>query len=490
MRRSVEAPEPRSARQKITDWALSLFGGALLLGMLVGALHDVSRAWDSWSYHVPFAARLGGLAAPSAFELSGINQARFSGFPLLGECVQALLWRLSGTPVAANLLAFSSLPLFAAFLKKRFDVPLHLTTLGLLAVPLIQIHATSCYVDLPANVAVAALVLSVIEAYAENGLPSARGVGAALAFAAIASNMKFVLQPIVFVAVAMLGLIPAARLMAAGTADERARALGRLAMIIVASPLIFATALKNVIVHQNPVYPERLSVLGWVLPGLEQPYSSTPVWLQHSPEPLRFFASVFELGLQPLASHARWTVDQWSPPWRDDYRMGGFFGIYVAFELCSLALRCVRVRSRATRTAGLGFALLTGVICVLPQAHELRYYWCWMIELVSVNRWLAGRVGAGAPGPRTLGVVSALCLGAVLFSTRFTYVYPSGITLSQWIAREVNARAFSTIAEGERVCVRSAQVALLWAAPFHPPHHYRVKQAETPEDCLGYRPID
>jgi hypothetical protein len=486
---SAQARELRWLR-RFTDWALLLFASVLTVGILAGALHDVSRAWDTWYYHLPFAARLGGMPDAGSFELSDINQARFAGFPLLGECIQALLWRLAGSPVAANLLAFSSLPLFALFLRKHFGVPLHLTTLGLLAVPLIQIHATSCYVDLPANTAAAALVLSVIAAYAERDAPSTRSLLGALGCAAIASNMKFLLEPIVLVALALLALrvlLPFAR---AGDANARNRAWRRVGLIALVLPVVFATPLKNVILHHNPAYPERMSVFGAMLPGLEQPYSSTPIWLDHVPEPLRFFASVFEFGLQPLASHARWSVDQWSPPTRADYRMGGFFGVYVAFQLCLLVLRVIRERARPVRSAALGFALLTCVVCVLPQAHELRYYLCWMIVLVSLNCWLAVRQGALAPYPRALGVASALALCAVLYATRFGYVYPSGVTLVKLIALEVDAKALSTIAEGESVCVQRLPFALLWAAPFHPPRHYRLKQAETPADCRGYRPID
>ncbi|HEX3776760.1 MAG TPA: hypothetical protein VHV51_19950 [Polyangiaceae bacterium] len=474
----------------ITDWTWMLLASALGLGILAGALHDVSRAWDTWYYHLPFAAELGGLPNGGSFELSAINQARFAGFPLLGECIQALLWRAFGSPVAANLLAFSSLPLFALFLRKRFGVPLHLTVLGLLAVPLIQIHATSCYVDLPANAALAALVLSVIAAYAEPEAPSLRSLLAALGCAAIASNMKFLLEPIVLVAIALLAVRVAQPLLRTHETSERKRALRGLGSIALSLIVVFATPLKNLILHHNPAYPERMSVFGWTLPGMEQPYSSTPIWLAHAPEPVRFFASVFELGLQPLASHARWSIDQWSPPSRADYRMGGFFGAYVAFELCVLGVRVARERVRAVRAAALGFALLTCVTCVMPQAHELRYYLGWMIVLVSLNRWLAVREGALAPYPRALGAASTLALCAVLYSTRLTYVYPSGVTLAELLTHEIDPKVLSSIAEGERVCVRRMPFALLWAAPFHPPRSYRVKQAESAADCRGYRAID
>lgn len=483
---------PASTRSafRIIDWALSAFAAVLLLGILGGALHDVSRAWDSWYYHLPFAALLGGVADRSSFELSHINQARFSGFPLLGEAVQALLWRLSGTPVAANLLAFSSVPLFALFLWRRFRVPFYLSVLGLLAVPLIQMHATSCYVDLPANTAAAALILSVMDACAERGVPSAKRIGFAVLCAAITSNMKFLLEPIVAVALGALTLKVALSARESAPRADRRNAIRSLVGILAAGPLVFATVLKNSILHHNPVFPERLSVLGWSFPGLEQPYQSEPRWLLHAPEPVRFLASIFELHLMPLGSHARWSIDQWSPPERDDYRMGGFFGAYVAFQLCLLLFFGIRVRSRPTRAAAFGFLLLTAVTCVLPQAHELRYYLCWVIVLIALNCWLSVQTNTAAPQPRALGLASAAFLCLVLFSTRLTYVYPVGVTLQELIDQQVDSNVLSRIARDERVCVRRLPFALLWAAPFHPGKHYVLKQAETPEDCLGYRPLD
>jgi len=475
---------------EIIDWAFGAFAAALLLGMLAGALHDVSRAWDTWYYHLPFAARLGGIADRTSFELSNINRARFAGFPLLAEAIQAALWRLAGTPVAANLLAFSSVPLFAVFLRRRFRVPLHVSILGLLAVPLVQIHATSCYVDLPANTALGVVVLSVFAAYADSSAPTVAELNLSLFFAAVASNMKFLLEPIVCLSIVMLALRVVFELRGAPSDIERGAALRKLARIAVAAPFVFGTALKNVIVHHNPAFPERMQLLGVTLPGLEQPYHSSPVWLKQSSEPVRFFVSIFELHLPPLLSHARWSIDQWSPPWRDEYRMGGFFGAYVAFELCVLGFHCLRTRSRATRVAAVGFGLFTLVTCFMPQAHELRYYLGWMIVLVALNRWLSSQPGSEKLGTRALAAASTGFLCAVLFSTRCGYVYPSGITLRQLIAQETNAKALSTVAEGESVCVQRLPFALLWAAPFHPGHHYRLKQAEASDDCIGYRPLD
>ena len=87
--------------------ALSLLAWSLLASMLVEALHDVSMAWDVWSYPLPFAARIAGIVPATQFAYDPLNQARFEGFPLLAETIQGLLWRITGRAESANLVAMS-----------------------------------------------------------------------------------------------------------------------------------------------------------------------------------------------------------------------------------------------------------------------------------------------------------------------------------------------------------------------------------------------
>ncbi len=114
-------------------WVLRLLALALLVSVLRAALHDFCQAWDSPYYHLPFAARFGGVLGPDDYVFSPDNEARFAGFPLLGERIQGLLYRLSGRPEAANLLAFASVPALALYLRARFRVPASVAVLGLLS---------------------------------------------------------------------------------------------------------------------------------------------------------------------------------------------------------------------------------------------------------------------------------------------------------------------------------------------------------------------
>jgi hypothetical protein len=439
--------------------------------MLVEALHDVSQAWDVWYYHLPFAARIAGIVPAKEFVYDPMNQARFDGFPLLGEAIQGLLWKITGRAESANLVAFSAVPLFAWFVKRRLGVPMYATILALLAVPLVQIHATSCYVDLPANAAASALVLLAVVAWTEEAPPSDRTLIVACLCAALAANTKALMHPIVAVAL--------------GALAWRVKNRTRLAALALALPIIFLTPLKNLALHHNPYYPVDFHFFGLHMPGPDEPYSSSPVWLEHAPRPVRFFCSVLEIGVRPMTDTRRWTVDEWTPPDAPGYRMGGFFGAYVAVNLAIFVWRAVRDRKeRVVRVATVAFAMLTAVVSMLPQSHELRYYMCWMIVLVVLNLWLFGRSApAVAPQRMALGAVAALA--AVLFVTRGAYAYPSGESFAELVRAEVDPHALRKVRDGEHVCVHRAPWNFLWASRFHAPRDYAVTEAVEPADCGG-----
>ena len=461
----------------IVDRSLTVLAWALMLSMLAAALHDVSMAWDVWYYHLPFAARIWGIVPAHDFAYDPMNQARFDGFPLLGEAMQGLLWRITGRPESANLVALASVPLFAWFMKKRFSVPMPHTMLALLAVPLVQIHATCCYVDLPANVAASVLVMLAIAAHATRDRPRNGELALALVVAAIAANTKALLHPIVLAALVAIG---------ARVPRWRTRAILALAL-----PVVFFTPLKNLIVHHNPYYPVAMSVFGHALPGPDDPYSSSPAWLEHAPRPLRFVCSIFEIGSRPIGDSKRWTVDQWTPPDERGYRMGGFFGAYVALLLAMFAWRVARGwRDRAVRAAAIGFGALTAIVSVLPQSHELRYYMCFVIVLAAIDVWLATRSSANeAPRAPWTAIACSAALVVVLVATRGAYAYPSGESFADLVRAEVDARAISSVRDGAHVCVRHAPWNFLWAARFHAPKSYTVTEAVTPDECAGAPPL-
>ncbi|MDB4945660.1 MAG: hypothetical protein JWP97_5194 [Labilithrix sp.] len=461
---------------KIADRGLLVLVALLGVSLTAAAWHDVSKAWDVWYYHLPFAARLVGLVDASSYAFGRANQARFDGFPVLGELLQGLCWRITGRPECASFVSLASLPLLAFLLRRLFDVPIHLTVLALLAVPLVQIHATAAYVDLPANAWVTMLILIVFRHVVDRRAPSLRTMVLAAALAAATANTKFQLVPVVVVA--SLGLVVVA------LRGEPGRAM-RAVVIALAVPIVFATPLVNLVRRGNPVWPIELRVLGHAFPHTEGAYASTPAWLARVPGPARWAASVLELRLPPIAGHARWSIDQWTPPSGPAYRLGGFFGAWVVANLLAVGLALFFLRTRESKVAACFIAAFSVVASVMPQAHELRYYLFWMLLLVSMALVLWSR-----RRPLAVGLAALSAFLVVTWSTGFGYVYPSGDSFATLVKDHAPGSALERVAPGERVCVMREPWSFLYAPRFHPGHSYAVQEAEDPTECEGARPLE
>lgn len=466
----------RDRVEEAFDIALRGLACALLGSLAVAAWHDVSKAWDVWYYHLPFAGRLVGLVDSSSFAFGRANQARYDGFPLFGELLQGIVWRLTGRPECASFVALAALPGLAWFLKRTFAVPPHLTVIALVAIPLVQIHATACYVDLPANACVTMLALLAYRQLVSRKPPSLRVMFGASALAIAAANTKFQLVPVVLAAGAVLIATALRR-------DAKQRA--RLLVVALALPLVLATPLKNVVRHGNPVWPVEIHLLGTSLPHAEGAYASSPVWLANVPRPVRWGVSVLELGLRPIAEHHRWTVDQWTPPSEPGYRMGGFFGAYVIVNVVALLFATFVRRTREAKVAAWFAGGATLVASLLPQSHELRYYLFWMLLLVALNLVVWSRERRALTG-----LVALAAFAIVAWSTDGTYLYASGDSFATFLAAKVDRAAFERVGPGERVCVNRQPWTFLYAPRFHPERSYSVQEAEEPDECTGARPLD
>jgi hypothetical protein len=470
------------------DWLLRAEALALVGLVLATALHNVSLATDVWYYHMPLATRIAGIVKPSSFRFAPMLEEFYATFPLLGELIQGVLWRVFGRAEAANLFSFSSLPLFAWFLRRQFAVPLHLSVLALLAVPLIHIHASSALIDLPTGCLGAALLLITVQAFISKTAPSLRRLLWVAALSAFAVNTKAFVHPLSALCIASLGL---RAIVLSKTVPEAERLRYRLALVggALLLPLVFFTPLRNAIVYGNPYFPFQLKLLGHQLPGSWPEFAPAPVYLEHTARPLRFATSLFELRNLPYSDPMRWQAAQFTPAKHEAYLMGGFFGLYVAFHLALLLFRVLSDRSRELRTAAVAFALLTALTSVLPQSHELRYYMYWIISLISINLWFACKPDAKLIGPRLMGLTSTLALAVVITVTRGVYTLPTGKTFQELVQEQVRARALAGVRNGETVCVMRYPYNLLWAAEFHPGRDYVVQEAYAPSGCQGFRRV-
>jgi len=455
----------------IRERAIALLAIALGLSLTYATWHDVSQGYDVWYYHLPFAARLVGLIDPGTYAFSAENLRRFEGFPLFAELLQGLVWRVTGRVEATSFVSLGALFALVFALVRVFRVSA-IALFAFLAIPLVHIHATSGYVDLVSNVFATALLLVLFRALAQREPPSERLLVVGALTAAGAANAKFQLVPIVLAASLALVVLVL----------RRGPSRRQLAILALAGPLVMATPLKNLARHGNPVWPVELQVIGHTFPSVEAAYEFAPVHLRRSPRPVRFVRSVLEIDNAPIASHRRWSLDQWAPPDDPACRMGGFFGAYVVAQLGLLAV-AVRRRTREALAAAGVFAGATVVAAFVPQSHELRYYLFWMLSLVALNLvlWRRSLLHAG---------VSLAAFAVVAWSTEGHYLYASGHSFASYLASRVDRAVLEGAAPGERLCIGRPPFTFLYAPLFHPEKRYAVQERAEEADCRGARAIE
>jgi hypothetical protein len=454
----------------VIERAWRVLAALLATSLVVAAWHDVSQGYDAWYYHLPFAARLTGLEHAGAFVFSAENQRRFDGFPLFAELLQGLVWRLTGHVEATSFVSLGALFGLVLVLRRLYGVAASIALFAFMAIPLVHIHATSGYVDLFANACVTVLLLFLHHVLASVVPPSPKLLGVAALAAAAAANTKFQLVPVVVVASVALVVVTIRR-----GIDRR-----QIAIVGLAIPLVFATPIKNVVRHGNPVWPVELRLAGHTLPSAEAAYAFTPAHLRDAPRPVRFARSVLEIDNGPITE--RWSLDQWAPPSSPACRMGGFFGGYAIVLLGLLGL-AMRRRTREALAAGGVFAGATVVAAFVPQSHELRYYMFWMLSLVALNLVLWRKHVAMSAAAMAAFVV-------VTWATDGHYVYPSGKTFATYLREHTSAAVLDSITPGERVCIGRQPFTFLYAPLFHPGKDYVVQERAEDADCAGARPLD
>lgn len=471
----------------------------LLGSVLRAALHDVSQAWDSLYYHLPFAARFAGILGPNDYSFSPDNEERFAGYALLAERLQGALFRLVGRPEGANLLAFFSVPALAVYLKVRHRVSASVAVFAFFALPLVQTHATSAYVDLPANACAALFLLEAFTLANGHARPHWKQrrvkpwqLALALVPGVLAAHMRFQLAPTVLLGLMMLTFV----------AWKSSKRWTNLAFLAASVPFVYGKLVSNFVRFGNPVYPVELSVLGHALPFHETRYSSSPDYLEHSAQPIRFVCSLLEIGFSPLGTPSRWTVDQYAPAGTATSRMGGTFAPYVVTMvalLVALAASRATKGSLARRLLGFGLAL-TLVVAPSPQSHELRYYMVWPIVLVA-SVLVGARSGlrlrpSTSKRPVFPRVASALvpvvalsAFGVVAVTTSYEWITPSGSTFPEVLAKKVDRRVIDSIRDGESVCLWRTPYTFLYASKFHG-RRYRLVEGESPAGCGAARRIE
>ena len=467
-----------------------LKGVALVLLILLGrkALVDVDlHNFDSLAYHLPFAARFWGITPPEKFLFLDHLEAMYRGFPLLGEILQGLLWVVSGHIQAANLVALCALVLYCCFAQAFLRIPWYVMFLALLAVPLVQIHATGSLVDLPTNLATAVLLLLAYRAYAGREVPSWRDVAVFALAAAVSANMKFLHLAVVSLALlAMLGRL--AYWYRVAERPARRAIVHRVLVLTMAIPLIFATTIKNTALYGNPLFPLPVGAFGVTLPYTFAPKARLPEYLRTTPQAIRWGLSVLEVRAFDARRPYLWTGDQgYVPRGVAADRMGGYFFVYVIGNLVLLGLLVARMRSREARIGGVFFALLSIVTSVHVESHDLRYYMYWMIILITLNLHFLVRAQGDRAFPFTpqqFGVVCCLVLAAVIWLTRGAYVRPLTQPVAVGYMGAIEPAIRAAVEKSPTICVAGrTNLFFLYTDAFHAPLRYSVKAARFESQC-------
>ena len=436
---------------------------------------DVDATYDTWGYHLPFAARIWGIVPKEQFIHM---EARFRGFPLLGQFFQGFLWLITQRVQSANLVGFGSLILYGYFLKSYFKVPLYLTAIALLGVPLIQAHAVNCYVDLLGNIFLAMLIMMAYVLWRQQQFPTTRDL-LVIFFASFgASNTKPQLEPLVFL---VLGCI-VIRILWLRWNFKRATIfqwlLKAIPIGLLASLLIFATPLKNIAIHGNPFYPVRIEIAGKVLNHALPMYSEAPGYLADAPKAQRWLYSILDV------NSAYWNHDLYSAD-IDRNRMGGFFGAYVIFQIILLIYFIIANPNRDIYTAGLLVLIMSLVAANFPQSHELRYFMYWIITVISLNLYLVQTYKNKFIQPRYLGLVSLIALIIVGIQTKYVYLKPSFNSLQNFKDKKIDRVIMAKIKPGDNICLPNRYPFTFgYTSWFHPnlDYSYNIRSAFL-ENC-------
>jgi hypothetical protein len=461
----------------------------LLLSIGLKAMVDVDRNFDTWVYHFPFAARLWGMIPPDGFVFDDYFEARYHGFGLLGEYLQGFFWFITGRPEAANLVSYISLILYILFLRKYFNVTFYLSTIALLAIPIVQIHAASSYIDLPSAIAIAVLIMITYHLYVSSKQTGKVDLLIIFISGFCAANMRLQFTPIVFVILCFAFY----RLWVASFKTNNGRkSFPTIFIVVIALLIIFATPVKNLFSYGNPVYPVIVKVAGIELNHKEEtpPEPNLPGY--NLSRPLLWLYSVFEVVPRPLFD-GDWSIDQGGSRIQGD-QFGGYFGAYVLFNGLLFLYLSYYNWSRDTKIAAFIIILMSVVTAFMPSSPRLRYYMYWMIILVSFNLSLICNLAKSALfpnfiNPRNMGIISGLTLGIVILSTHAEYVRPLFIPFSVFFERKVDSALLKQIHDGDKVCIKlpHQQWLFLYSSVFQSPLSYSIKPDESNGQCGTWR---
>ena len=448
---------------------------------------NLDTSWDTLSYHLPFIARRMGFLTLEQYQMPQNLEDAFAGFPALVDYARGLLWWMFGKPEATNLLNLICLATLGLYVSRTYKVEFAWVLLALLAVPAVQTAVSTSYVDVSSNAIFLIFVLSLCDLWINTEKFSRpRPWIILVASASVAANFKLQIGLLVCFALPLV-LPPIWKLLRKHKPQPATLALISLVATI-SLCLIGFNFLKNLIFYGNPIFPVRIQIGPWQLPG---PYSSgdwgTLPYYPSAPQPVRWLLSILEfqsLGGRPLP----YTNGMGDVPLQNPgARMGGYFAALVVISVGLLSLSMIHRRDRLSAVFLCAFIAISGMVSVIPGSHELRYLMSWMMFLV-----VASLIALKAPGLEDFRTAYKIAIvGSLVFVTSVTggtYFMNYGAKAGA-LARSVAAPHLNKIVEkGDTICMDDWDpLTFLFAPIFHQELNsqrpYNVKQY----GCQGYK---
>ncbi|MUG98648.1 hypothetical protein F7734_42715 [Scytonema sp. UIC 10036] len=480
----------------VLDKSLPYIGIILIISLFLKSFIDIDGTWDTWNYHLPFAARLWGLVPPEEYIFENQIEYRYQGFPLLPEFFQGFFWFIFNRVQATNLVCFTSFLVYLFFLKKYLQIPVHLSAISLLAVPMVQIHSTSSYVDLFTNICISILIMMTYLFYTNQINYTKNNGFVVFAAAACAANSKLQVIPIILLALCfMIGKFVSANLNRFRNQHiKKKEIIIFLSLGLIGFFVIFWTPIKNTVLYGNPAYPVKIEVLGTPLNYREGIPNDVPDYLQNSSRIIRWIYSILEVNAFDAKRSVLWVIDQGNvTPGSKAWVMGGYFGIYVLINIAIIGYISCKKSSYKSKAAIYFFIIISSITAIMPQSHVLRFYMYWIICLVSLNLHLICTDHL-VPNEnkmvnvRKLGLTSFLFLTLVILMTKGTYILPHFYSLDARKRAMIDNRVLEQIHQGDKVCIVGKQPdTFLYASKFYKTT-YSIKAAHNSEEC-GLRKV-
>lgn len=376
------------------DTIVNIFFSIFFIFLILSGLSSIDTNWDSLAYHLPFAARLAGIFPVEGLTLHSNLEDRFRGFPLLGEFLQGMFWKIFGYPSAANMLGvitlFVSIYIICKLLKLRFWK----VSLFTLSIPLVLIHTTSAYLDL-FSCSVLTLEYAFVFFVIFKKRFNFRDCLITFLLCAIVCNTKLLLVPFALLGISLLFLFEILQLHKREKIIVNKKLFVKFGITILVLPAILFSYTKNTILYNNPFFPYSVKVGSIVLEGTDDGLSKVSK-IQKKDENskiTRFFFSFFEYYNYEYNSGRLFSVDQSQPDKESkSFKVGGFFVANIILWGVYTFYITIKYKDKLAGTILLVlYFLLFLAGFIIPASRYLRYLLFWPMIFCVFTLWLEQR---------------------------------------------------------------------------------------------------